>query len=922
MPIFPPRFGKWGIALLVCAGLLQLTGLPLARAQAHGLEVRVIERELYGFQPRQAVTLAFSVQNRTGAAAEFEPNLILPHGWKRITTPLPFSLEPNERTVNLVSFLIPEDAAAGEQTVTYAVQQRFQPAIRESAAVNLRVLPVLKLQAFPKDAPDAVASGEEYAAVFVLRNGGNVPLTVDFQLRSSLGNAVTPDAGRITLAAGEAREVVAAVKTAPARRLVVDVLTLDASADDAKLTERASRAVKLLPRLSGLDRYRTVPATLTLRYLTQERDGTRQAGWQTEVSGQGALDESGTQRIGFLVRQPDRRTASAFGMLDESRLEYSGQNASLALGDHAYSLSPLTEAGRYGRGARGAYQTAGGIDLKVYRMEDRDSQRPAKQSALGLGLVLNDETRIGLNYLSKGGAVTGQVLGLRVQLHQGLLFAADGEVAHGLSGGGSAVHGQVRSSGDTLRYHASLLRAPPDFRGYYRDQAWLNGGFDYLATPQWTARGHLAWQRSNLARAAGRTAPDERRLTLGADYLLPSGNRLTLDYFGRRTVDLQPQPTADAVHHALRLGAIQRFKTLSLTVSGERGYTDNKLQGERFATALCLLAAGWQATDRLHYSAQLSRDDNTYSNARQPRQTSAGAGMNYDVAERTRLSLYLQGTFAQQDSTSYNLSLQHEFASGQSVQMMLRRTAGSTSQNDAMISYSIPFDLPVARRKNLAPVQGRLFDAANGIGVADAALDLGGLIAVTDAQGRFSFPAAQVGKQYLSMLRAGNATGMVPVRPLPMEIEVQESSDNELDVAMVRAGSVAGRVMVYDHAEQPPTQWLVATHGMAGILVILRSGEREVRRLTDGNGHFRIAGLPAGKWAVSVSDEGMPSGHRLVQQEIGVEISPDQEATVNFRLVPRPRKVQMLAPLVLRGAGGEEIPIDSSQNKPGPPGSP
>lgn len=891
-------FRTWGIALLVCGGLL-LHGLPAARAQAHGLAVRAIERTLYDFDPRQAVTLAFSVHNGTGTAAEFTPQLRLPAGWRAITTPLPFSLGVDERTVHLVSFLIPEGAAATEHPITYAVQHRLQAAIQEAATVRVRVRPLHKLQVAAKDAPDAVSAGEAYTAVFSLRNSGNAPLTVDLRWRSSLGSAVEPEQGRLALAAGEVRDVSATVKTEVARRLVVDVLTLDVSAGDGKIAEQASRAIKLLPRLRGLDRYRTIPGTLTLRYLTQERDGARLTGWQTEISAQGLVDEGGRERLGFLARQPDQRTASAFGLQDEARLNYSGTHAALILGDHAYALSPLTEAGRYGRGAGGSYRTDGGITVQGYWMEDRHSREPTRQSALGLDVPVSDDKRLGLNYLAKDGAQSGEVLTLRAQLQQGVEFAADGEVARGLANGDHAVHGQLRGYGEALRYHASVLRAAPGFLGYYRDQAWLNGGFDYLVTPRWSTRGHLAWERGNLARASGRSALDERRLTLGADYQLSAGHRLSADYFARRSEDLQAASTADAVHHGIRLGVAQQFQNLSLTASGERGYTEDKRAGERFATALYVLAASWRAGDRQHYGAQVSHDDGTYADSRQAEQTTAGLNMSYHVGERTRLAVYVQGTFAQRDSTTYNLSLQHEFVGGQTLQMLIRRSDGVAAQNDAMISYAIPFDLPVARRKNVVPVQGRLFDAESGSGLADAALDLGGQIAVTDAQGRFFFPAAEVGRHYLSLVRAGNATSMVPVRALPLELEVQENADNAHDVPMVRAGSVTGRVIVYDHAEPPPTQWLVPAYGMAGALIILRNGEREVRRLTDGAGRFRVAGLPAGQWTVSVSEEGMPAGHRLVKKELVVDIPPDGEATINFRLVPRNRKIRMLAPLTL-----------------------
>jgi Prealbumin-like fold domain len=80
-------------------------------------------------------------------------------------------------------------------------------------------------------------------------------------------------------------------------------------------------------------------------------------------------------------------------------------------------------------------------------------------------------------------------------------------------------------------------------------------------------------------------------------------------------------------------------------------------------------------------------------------------------------------------------------------------------------------------------------------------------------------------------------------------------------------------------------------------LIVLRSGERVFRRLTDSNGRFRLAGLPPGKWTASIEEEGPPAGFEVETNPFVLEVAPGAEATVEFRLVPKVRKIKMLQPL-------------------------
>ena len=123
-------------------------------------------------------------------------------------------------------------------------------------------------------------------------------------------------------------------------------------------------------------------------------------GFQAELAGRGTLDEQGTKQIDFLFRGPDLEEISFLGERDDYRLSYETEKYDVHLGDRGYSLSPLTELYRYGRGAEGRLNL-GRFALGAYREESRWLEPKEEQTAAHVGYRINENYQIGLNYLKK-----------------------------------------------------------------------------------------------------------------------------------------------------------------------------------------------------------------------------------------------------------------------------------------------------------------------------------------------------------------------------------------------------------------------------------------------------------------------------------------------------------------------------------------
>lgn len=901
--------------------LLTLLFPVLAHAQALGLKVRPADREILSEAPRQIVTVAFQVHNGTGRDGQFEAQPALPPGWRLITPEYPFDLADGETQLRFISFFIPENTRAGDYAFTYSVNNRQQPAISDTYSLPVRVLSRLKFDASPLEVPGFVIAGESYGISFLVRNRGNVAVTLGYEIGSSLGHRLNPETGTLTLEPSESKPVRVRVESTGVSELTLDLLNFTAWTTDKTITADATVSVRLLPRITGTEqRYNSIRSLFSLKAVTEERGDRRRSGWQAEMSGGGAIDEAGEKRIDYLLRGPDLRNESVLGTLDEYRFEYRDPRLGLSLGDRVYALSPLSERGRYGRGAEISYRTDR-WQLVSYSMADRFNGDPSTQNAVRAGYAFNPGKRMDIHFLDKEGENPGDIWSLRSRMEWRPGRATDLEVAQSRADSerGGAYRGRIDDSSHPFRYQLTLLHADPEYRGYYRDQEFAFFGFDYPLDDKWSLNGTYRFQRDNLNVDPERVAPVERQAILGADYRLSSQTRIGIDYRQFVKHDQRPEPEFDAGNDALGLTVSRRLEALSLLGVARWGETEDKLNRERFGTALYLASVHWQATLRQSYNAYLFYDDNAHTLERQSVQKTLGLGANYRLSAASTLNLNIQGDLgADEKPYTLNALLEHRWSNGHQTSLVARHSTGDEKQTALMLTYRVPFGLPVSRKRNVATLRGRVLDAETGTGLENVVLNLGGLIAVSDSEGRFSFPSVKTGRYHLSLDRPGASVDKVSVEKLPKEIEIRQGDDNRTEIALIRGATLSGQIRVYDlpdsvlptqtyikvgatdrpdDSPDPPQRPLKRANVLADTLVTFINGEHTIKRLTDQDGRFRIAGVPPGRWVITMDENNLPVNTIPEQRQQILIVEPGEEANIDFKVIPEVRKIKMLEPL-------------------------
>ena len=894
-------------------------------------------KELLETKPRQIVTTVFRITNPTDEKREFVTEVKLPQGWALITKDFPFELNPNETDTKLVSFLVPQTTLAGKYELTYVIKDRKYPAIRDFYTVYVVVLPVNKLQVKSLESPSYVIAGEQYQSSFVVTNLGNTEYTIDTKVGSGENIPYVIDAEKFTLAPGQSKTVTVTVKTdAKITTALKHRLQLTAEAvEDSKTKAKAQSEsiVEIIPRISGVeDNFHRIPTEITFRYVSQSNND-RTSGLQTEVQGEGTLDEQGKQHVKFRFRGPDVQDKSILGQRDEYSLSYWTKDYELHFGDRNYSLSWLTENYLYGRGLEGKLNINDDFSLGAYHAKTRWLEPATEETAAYMDYLINEKSRVGLNYLRKyrDGKISN------ITSFEGELEPFENtkaELEYALGPGGSSKDNayltKLYGRNNWLSYYLKLTHAGPDYPGYYRDLDYISGGLTVPIDRRLRLNASFRQEKNNLdLDPSFYSAPLEKYYQLGVDYRLETDTTFTLEWLSRERKDRLDSPEFDYQENTFRFGIGQGFDKLTLYTSAERGKTKNNLDSTTCPSERYTASVYFRPDDRQSYGGYLYYDENSDFTGESRRSTTIGLNARYKIANKTFFSLALQtGDYqgsAHGDRDNLELRLSHTFANNNELSVLARHTQyrNSYMEDDTalMVECTIPLGLPVCRKKSIGRIEGHVYDEETRNPVGDCLLRLNGSTAVTDKAGNFTFPSVRPGIYYLSVDMVSIGMNRIPSRKMPLELAVQGGEKTLAYIPVTRAARLSGRVIVYSYknnhnnkiapSEEPNTidefyvagnsdsnsadTKLIEDHGLANVIVELKNSSEIRRTDTDNQGGFVFEELRPGEWTLKIYSDNLPEYHYLEKDTFELELRPGQREEISAKVLPRKRRIRIIA---------------------------
>ncbi len=865
------------------------------------VDVRTTLKENLMGKPGSVLALGLRVTNLSQTPATYKPVLKLPAGWRAVTRDFSFNLAPGASDVRLVSFSIPMEARSRQYDIAYSVTDALGQEGRISVPVF--VLPVIDLSLEVVDAPRFVVAGSSFSTTLILANEGNAPTPVWLRYRSSSGFPIAIDSVVRTLGARESRQVVLKVKTDVKSGRLSHTLEVDAiSARDTTKRVRASSVVQVVPSPTGAeDDYYTFPVTVRAREVGQGR----LFGPQLEAVGVGSLTSHRRDRLEFLFRGPETQTRSVLGLRDEYHVSYHGESFDAYAGDLNYTLTTLTELGRYATGA-GGKASLGKWDVGAFYNWNRWSTQLQNESAGFLSYDVMRNASIGLNVTQKRDYFNSEIGSVRTLFAPIGNSSVDLEYATGTKDGArdNAYAGRITGNQSSIGYDVRYVHAGPKFGGYYQDIDFISGSLNIQATRSIRLETYVQNQTRNLERDTNQIhAPNDLNLQfgtafsdIGALYVVRNIHR-----------DLLPNPKYDREQDVVQARFGYNLSAANFYVYGDYGSTRDKTIGASFPYRRLALNLGFRPAGRYSYGASVeySNGQDVYTSQNQERlSTSLNSSMLIGSGTTIELNAYGSRLFAT-PSQSYVLgegTFEHVLPFGHKVTFRIRESAiliGSVSTSNEIayaLEYSLPLAVPLQRITTVGQLRGIVQDE-RGRGIAGVLVSAGENVAITNRKGEFIFSSMKPGTVFVSIDRAGIGLDRVTTQPMPYEVVVQGGETAMLGIGVTRSVQVTGTVELYGTSEGVPGENSPANKdlgGQPGVYLELTNGKDYNRRVSDSHGKFVFSDITPGKWRLSVFGGNIPEYHTVVPESLTLDLKPGEKKDVLIQLVERKRTIKIL----------------------------
>ncbi|MBM3475552.1 MAG: hypothetical protein FJX75_19985 [Armatimonadetes bacterium] len=933
-----------GLPLLLCLALAGARGW--AAGKGHGVEALLVSGELVQARPGEVVTLSLRITNTSQTGEEFIESLALPTGWQAITPLGVVTLGPNESQIRLFGVPVPRSAPAGRYSVVYSVQSQRDYGLRDESAVTIDVPALGQLRLLIDEKPEFVIAGDEYQVRMRVVNRGNSEAKAKLLVRSDEGCPATIDPAEVSLAPAASQTATITLQTSKQERQPrQNALQIQAISEDSLASTGLTVCVDIIPRVTApTDLKRRLPVSLTLRTVG---DAGR-VGAQVEVCGGGPLDDARTRQISFLFRGPDTQPDSIFGLHDEYWIDYTSPRLDVMLGDEAYGLSALTDLASYGRGVSVDLRPANGRrapEIGAYYVRSRWEQPARDEVGAHFTYEPNPRMAVTVNLLSGDREALGDE-GLRsrrvwsVEAESQPLRGANLTLEYAASetGGRKDLQGSAyRIAADTRLGgggHLSFTRthADPEFAGYYSDCDYDHAALSVPLGRQLTARAFAGrWSQNLEQRPELAAAPRESLYEAGLDYAWPSGWRLGLGYSRFAHRDLLAVPRTDYTEQSLALSAGYSSQRTSWNCELRGGQQSAGPTGSDSFGVRCSLQGTYRPSDALAVS--LSGSLGNGQNAAYSRLLDSTNSVGVSAYWKPSRSTALQASYLRNDapapwrgSDQIDLRAVRSLGDGRRCELRVLRASprlGNDSGIGYLLSYTVPLGVPIGKRTDIGRVRGRVCDAQNPDrpGIPAVIVRSGRAVAVTDATGRFTFPALTPGRHHITVDRKSIGLTRVTQERLPLLVEVEGGEAQDVQIGVLPAATVSGTVVqapapengtVSSATESKPGRTLrdaTGTYvvggpgqpdpspeslGLANVLVELTDGTEVRRATTDSHGAFVFDGLRPGEWHLKVCDDNLPDYHYLDRAEVDVDLACGQQVEVGVKALPRLRRIRMV----------------------------
>jgi len=400
-------------------------------------------------------------------------------------------------------------------------------------------------------------------------------------------------------------------------------------------------------------------------------------------------------------------------------------------------------------------------------------------------------------------------------------------------------------------------------------------------------------------------APRLQRYSLGLLYGFNFGTDVRFGYERQRRKDVAGTPDFDDIAEGPYLGVSHAFNKVSVRGTTRLLRVNDRVNSSTSTKATFRLDTHFQPTKRQNYSIFFSQGQDGLTASPNLEKT-IGAAAGFQPRQNIRADFRYERTGLgerneEEDQWLANITCKMKGGHLLKLEARHRVFAEVDGITSILMSYTVPFGIPIGLKDDIGVVTGRVFDDGDpSNGYSDILLSIGGSTAVSGGNGKFIFPALKTGKYYIWMDTSSLGFGRVTVRKTPIPIEISGGSKQSIDIAVTTAAVLKVKALKYRPAKGAAILFgatkkkTVEDGPVANMFITLKREDQLIRRATDNEGIVTFRNLRPGKWKIIATPLKLTGLQYLERSEWEIDFKPGVEQDILVKVLPKFRKLIIL----------------------------
>lgn len=771
----------------------------------------------------------------------------------------------------------------------------------DTISVDTHVLKNINIAVQLVNAPKISMSGKDILVNFSIYNKSNSKRKI--HLESSTGTI--NGAKNLTLDIGETKVVNVFCTTDPELKRSLNQM-IDLSVSSGHYKKIGKTYVTVIPSKSyKTDKYHRLPTEISTMYLYRNFGNYEYTGFQGNLFSSGSLDPENKHYLEIRARGPDQFDNTILGLYEEYYLNYSSDKIHLFIGDDTYSLTPLTEYGRFGTGVLAEYNDQN-YKLGFFYMQPRFFPDYKEELAGYINYNFDDENKIGLTFLQKspdGSDKPINIYSAAYTINPLENLEMDVEYSFGKLDEKMGTGYSIELSNQTEKIHATaqIIDASKYFPGYYNNTRYLNGNFQYIMNKNLKIFTNFHGDESNAERdTLYGVSPYSKYLVGGLTFSYRSQDSFNL-YIGKRErKDRMPLQKFHYKENFSRISFVNNLYNFQTNINGELANTTNYITdtgGQSYKGSLTLR---YRPSPKFIFGSFLQYYDTYRYSEDRSQEIIYGGEATFNFTSRTNLNISFQNTHNiedyYRDRSLFDLRFTKTIREKHKFEFLWSEALKQKQVNDRDtyigLKYTFHFGIPLKKTKDLGSLQGRLIN--RGVkNIANIILNLGGRIQLTDENGLFIFSDIPPGDHYLYIDNASLNFNDIATVKTPMVITIEPDKTTDIQIALTKSGNISGSVLLdFEDIRSERLTFDKIEIDNKNVIVELQLDDEFQRTLVNLNDTFQFTGLRPGNWIVRVYHNNLGSNFIIKNTEIIVNLKAGESTTVNINVIKKARRIR------------------------------